>query len=198
MLRLDKVKRALKLAAKYADKRAEKERGRAIASLSDRRARLSEIAMANAGDLKGIAIENGRLIFEDELLRSAVKSRAQIVMISNPDYDRDDPASQPRVQAVVVDLALHDPLKAIAELNKMDGVYKETMIEAAEIHIHAGERLEHDAQTTAQLKDPELRVPILGSKADQSRYRKVSPKGKRSEVGDQRSAKKDIFKVLKK
>ncbi len=185
MLRSVKVQRRLKELSKSADKRAEKQRGKAVFSLAERKARLSAIARATSADLRGIAMEDGRLVFDDDDVRDAVKSRAQIVLMPNPDYDDDEPNSPRRVPAVMIDLDLLDPIKAIQELNKIDGVYKEMPSVPAEIHIHTGGRtLEHDEQTRQQLESGAIRVPIAGTQADQSRYRKVGQAGgQRTEDG---------------
>jgi hypothetical protein len=191
MLKVVKVQKRLKELSKAADRRAEKQRGKAVISLSERKGILSDIVRATAADLKGIGLENGQLVFDDESVRNAVRSRAQIVMVPDPNWDpksSDGPAACPRVPAVLVDLSLEDRIKAIQELNKMDGVYKDMDPRPAEIHIHAGDRLQHDEQTAAQLDDPELRVPMLGTAADQSRYRKVG----------QRQPATDPFAMLKK
>lgn len=184
-LRRDKVKARLRLLSKKADKRAQNRDEKAVASLAERKARLSEIVRATSGQLRGISLEGGKLVFDDEAVRSAVKAKAQIVMVQNEDYDRDDPASSKKVPAVLVDLSLHDPIKAIQELNRMDGVYKEGSLVPAEIHLHTGSKqpLELDEQTAAQINDASLRVPLQGSKADQARFKKAG-------------AGKDPFKAL--
>ncbi len=172
-LRKDKVKARLKQLSVQADRRASKEEKKAVASLAERRARLSDIARAQASDLKGIALEGDRLVFEDESLRSAVKVKAYVRMVVNPNFDPEDDTSPKRVPALVIDLELHDPIKAIQELNRMDGVYKEQAALPAEIHIHTGAKrvLEHDANTAAQLADGSLRVAIPGSDTDKARVK---------------------------
>lgn len=177
MLRKDKVQARLKQLSSAADKRARKLSEKGVVSLAERKARLSEIVRATAGDLKGIAMDGNRLVFDDESIRSAVQAKAQIISVPDPAWDPNDadsPVKCPKVPAVLVDLALHDPLKAIQELNKMDGVYKEGSLLPAEIHIHTGgdEVLKHDEQTEGQLADPSLRVAIPGSPADKARFRK--------------------------
>ncbi len=194
-LKMPKIVSELKRLNVKADKRARNKEDKVVMGLAKRRARLSEIGMATSGDLRGISMENGRLIFDDEAVRSAVKAKAQVVVIPNPDHDPLDEESPKRVPAVVVDLGLHDPVKAIQELNKMDGVYKDGVVQPAEIHLHMGKGgLGHDAQTAAQLKDAGLRAPILGTKADAARFRKKAPAKKAAA----KQKKRDPFDAVKK
>lgn len=173
-LKMPKILAEIKKLNEKADKKARNKTDHALMSVAARKARLSEIGQANSGALRGISLQGGQLLFDDESIKSAVSAHAQIIMIPDPEHDGTGPP--PKIPAVMVDLQLHDPIKAIQELNKMDGVYKEGSLVPAEIHIHTGQRLEHDEQTRAQLKDPNLRVPIMGTPADQARYRKVSGK----------------------
>jgi len=153
-----------------ADKTARNREDYALATVAERKARLSEIVRANAGALRGISLQNGQLMFEDEHCRSAVKASAEIVMIPDPHHDGKGPPE--KIPAVMIGLEMHDPIKAIAELNKMDGVYKETNTLPAEIHFHGDVALALDEKTQAQVNNPAMRIPIMGSKADQNRFRK--------------------------
>lgn len=151
-----------------ADKKARNKEDHALASVAERKRILSAIIRANATDLRGISVENGSLVFDDAACREAVNATAQIVVVPDP-YN-----AGKKTKAILVSLTLHDPIKAIQELNRMEGVYKDTPLQPAEIHIHTGKTLEHDEQTAAQLDDPACRVPIPGSLSDQKRFRTVN------------------------
>lgn len=155
-----------------ADKKARNKEDHALISVAERKARLSEIIRANAGSLRGISMQGGQLMFEDESIRSAVKATAQVVLIPDPEHDGKGPP--PKINAVMVGLELHDPLKAIQELNKMDGVYKEGGLMPAEIHFHMDGEVTADEKMQAQLDDPECRVAIQGTNSDLKRFRKVA------------------------
>lgn len=173
-LKMPKVLAELKRLMAKADERARKHEERTLVSVAERKAVLSDIIRANAGALRGVALVGGALVFEDESVRSAVTTRAQIVQVPDPAHEGKGPPEKVSALMIGLELSLADKLKAIAEMNKMDGVYKEGGVMPAEIHIHTGgELLAHDEQTQEQLADPELRVPILGSAADASRFRKA-------------------------
>lgn len=174
-LRKDKIVAEIKRLNSKADKAVQNRENHVLATVAKRKARLSEIALAESGSLRGLSLENGQLVVDDALVKSALNARAQIIMVSDPNHDGKGPAQ--KIPAMMVDVQLHNPIDAIKELNKMDGVYKETNLQPAEIHIHMDKKLEHDEQTAAQLNDPNLRVPILGSAADQKRYRRPAAGG---------------------
>lgn len=174
LLRLAKVSAEIRRLTAKADKAAANRENYELMRVAERKIRLSEIGRARAGDLRGIAMQDGALVFNDDVCRSAVKAEAQVVLIPDPNHDGNGPP--PKIPATVVKLTLHDPIEAIKELNKMDGVYKETNAQPVEIHFHGDVAAELDAQTAAQLEDPTLRVAIPGSKADGQRFRKTADK----------------------
>lgn len=155
-----------------ADKASRKREDVAVATIGERKARLSEIVRANAGCLRGISLQGGQLIFEDEHCKSAVQATAQIIMIPDPSHDGKGPPE--KIPAVMIGLELHDPLKAIDMLNKIDGVYKEGSLLPAEIHLHMDTEIEADEKMQEQINNPGCRVAVLGTSSDLKRFRKVS------------------------
>lgn len=149
-----------------ADKKARNREDHVLVSVAERKAILSAIIRANPSDLRGISCENGALVFEDEACREAVIAGAQVVSVPDPN----NPGK--RTQAILINLSMYDRIRAIQELNRMEGVYKETNTQPVEIHFHGDVAAELDAQTAAQLEDSAMRVPIPGTQADLARYRK--------------------------
>jgi hypothetical protein len=163
----DNIKAEIRRLNAKADKKARNKEDHALVSIAERKAKLSAIIRATADCLRGISIENGSLVFDDELCRDAVIATAQVVVVPDPH----NPGK--KTQAILIDLTLHDPIKAIQELNRMEGLYKESPARPAEIHIHTGNTLEHNEKTQAQLDDPNCRVAMPGSGADLSRFKKA-------------------------
>lgn len=85
-----------------------------IMSISERKERLSEIARARYSDFVTAGPDGSWIDIGPEKINSAaiceVKSRTEY----------DDNGDHP---AVVISVKLHDPIRALAELNKMEGAY---------------------------------------------------------------------------
>lgn len=151
-----------------ADKKARNKEDHALASVAERKIILSAMIRADASCLRGISFENGSLVFEDEACREAVVAGAQIVMVPDPQNPRN------KTNAILINLTLYDRIKAIQELNRMEGVYKEGTMIPAEIHFHMDKTIEPDEKMLAQINDPMCRVAIQGSRADLSRFKKTN------------------------
>lgn len=153
-----------------ADKKARNKEDHALVSVAERKVVLSQIIRATADCLRGISLENGSLDFEDESCRSAVIVAAQVTRVPDPN----NPGK--KTHAILINLTLCDRIKAIQELNRMEGVYKESHTLPAEIHIHMDKTIEPDEKMLAQINDPLCRAAIQGTASDLSRFRKVGSK----------------------
>ena len=90
-----------------------------IMSVVQRKERLSEIIRARLTDFVECGPDGARVNIGLESANSAAIQRLR----SRTEYDDDG-----RTTAVVTSLRLHDPIKAMAELNKMEGAYASARI----------------------------------------------------------------------
>lgn len=91
-----------------------------VMSVSERKERLSEIARARLTDFVSAGADGSWINVGPESTNSAAIQGVK----SSTEYDKD--GTKP---TVITDLKLHDPVKAIAELNKMDGAYSPAQVQ---------------------------------------------------------------------